>query len=91
MAKEFEASRMGSSSVVRDDDELLANVERHVADAHRDLLVSTQTRRLGRATVRTAENPWSPAWPRSGVSATDGLPLHGLSRPGFQQLDVRPL
>jgi hypothetical protein len=38
MAKVFECERDGVVIRGEDDDELLANVERHVADAHPDLV-----------------------------------------------------
>jgi hypothetical protein len=38
MAKVFECERDGVAIRGEDDDELVANVERHVADAHPDLV-----------------------------------------------------
>ncbi len=38
MAKVFECERDGAVIRGEDDDELVANVERHVADAHPDLV-----------------------------------------------------
>ena len=38
MAKEFECERDGVVIRGEDDDELVANVERHLADAHPDLV-----------------------------------------------------
>jgi hypothetical protein len=38
MAKEFECERDGVVIRGEDDDELVANVERHIADAHPDLV-----------------------------------------------------
>ncbi len=46
MAKEFECERDGVVIRGEDDDELLANVQRHIADAHPDLVG-----RLSRADV----------------------------------------
>jgi hypothetical protein len=38
MAKEFECERDGTVIRGADDDELVANVERHIAEAHPDLV-----------------------------------------------------
>ena len=71
MAKEFECERDEVVICGAGDDELVANLERHIAEAHPDLVG-----KVPRGRPRVGEGGVSDAQRRCEMTAGDGLVLH---------------